>query len=134
MITTEKVLWETESVPLINITRSWEWVDCGVNPYKHSLNFKNGLQYVFESFDFWYLLSGVILPKFQIHIFFFAETRAILLGLVGEILPRCENAIFFIILVFDVLPNKIDYGWSFAFPAGFLIISHDVARFYNQFW
>ena len=40
MITTEKVLWETKSVPLINITRSWEWLDCGVNPYKYSLIFQ----------------------------------------------------------------------------------------------
>ena len=48
--------------------------------------------------------------------------------LVGEILPRCENTTFFTISVFDVLPNKIHYGCSFALPAGFVIISHDIFR------
>ena len=48
--------------------------------------------------------------------------------LFGEILPRCENTTFFTISVFDVLPNKIHYGCSFALPAGFVIISHDIFR------
>ena len=48
--------------------------------------------------------------------------------LVGEILPRCKNTAFFSISVFDVLPNKIHYGCSFAFPAGFVIISPDIYR------
>ena len=48
--------------------------------------------------------------------------------LVGEILPRCENTTFFTISVFDVLPNKIHYGCSFALPAGFMIISDDIFR------
>ena len=55
------------------------------------------------------------------------ETRAILSRLVGEILPRCENT-FFTISVFDVFPNKIHYGYSFALPGGFVIISHDIFR------
>ena len=46
--------------------------------------------------------------------------------LVGEIFPRCENTTFFTTLVFDVLPNKIHYGSSFALPAGFMIVSHDI--------
>ena len=56
------------------------------------------------------------------------ETRASLWRLVGEILPRCENTTFFTISVFDVLPNKIHYGSSFALPAGFVIISHNIFR------
>ena len=48
--------------------------------------------------------------------------------LVGQILPSCENAKFFTISVFDVLPSKIHYGCSFALPAGFVIISHDIIR------
>ena len=64
----------------------------------------------------------------------FAETRATFSNLVGEILPCCEKTTFFAISVFDVLPNKIHYGCSFALPAGFVTISHDVARFYTQFW
>ena len=30
--------------------------------------------------------------------------------------------------VFDVFPNKIHYGCSFALPAGFMIISDDIFR------
>ena len=48
--------------------------------------------------------------------------------LLGKVLPCCENATFFTILAFDVLPNKIHYGCSFALPAGFVIISHDIFR------
>ena len=48
--------------------------------------------------------------------------------LVGQILSRFENTTFFTISVFDVLPNKIHYGCSFALPAGFVIISHDIFR------
>ena len=46
--------------------------------------------------------------------------------LLGEILPCCENTTFFTTLVFDVLPNKIHYGCSFALPTGFMIVSHDI--------
>ena len=56
------------------------------------------------------------------------ETIAILSTLVGEILSRFENTTFFTISVFDVLPNKIQYGCSFALPAGFVTISHDIFR------
>ena len=48
--------------------------------------------------------------------------------LVGEILPCCENTTFFTISVFDVLQNKLHYGCSFALPAGFVIVSHDIFR------
>ena len=48
--------------------------------------------------------------------------------LVGQIWPRCENTTYFTISVFDVLPNKIHYGCSFALSAGFVIISHDIFR------
>ena len=76
--------------------------------------------------NFYCLLSGAILSKFQVRIFIFVETRAILSRLVGEILPRCENTTFFIISVFYVLPNKIHYGCSFALLAGFVIIFQDI--------
>ena len=49
-------------------------------------------------------------------------------SLVREILPSCENTTFFIISVFDVWPNKIHYGCSFALPVGFVIISYDIFR------
>ena len=48
--------------------------------------------------------------------------------LIGEILPCCENITFFTILAYDVLPDKIHYGCSFALPAGFVIIPHDIFR------
>ena len=48
--------------------------------------------------------------------------------LVGGILARCENTTFFTISVFDVLPNKIHYGCSFALSAGFVIICHAIFR------
>ena len=47
--------------------------------------------------------------------------------LIGEILPCCENT-FSTISTFDVLPDKIHYGCSFALPAGFVIIPHDIFR------
>ena len=51
-----------------------------------------------------------------------------MLRLVREILPHCENTTFFTMPVFDILPNKIHYGCSFALPAGFIIISDDIFR------
>ena len=48
--------------------------------------------------------------------------------LIGKILPCCENTTFFTISAFGVLPDKIHYGCSFALPAGFVIIPHDIFR------
>ena len=53
---------------------------------------KNGLQNGFE--NFWLLISRAIFSKFKICIFIFAETRAILSRLVGEILPHRKNTFF----------------------------------------
>ena len=67
-----------------------------INLIKHSRIFQKRLTARFWDFlTFRYLLPGAILSKFQIRISIFAETRAILSRLVGEILFRYENTTFF---------------------------------------
>ena len=89
--------------------------------------FKNSLQHGFEIF--WLLTFIIWGHSFEISdpYLYFCGTRAILSRLVGEILARCENT-FFTISIFDVLPNKIHYGCSFALTAGFVIICHAIFR------
>ena len=64
----------------------------------------------FKFFGFEYLFSVVILSKFQVRVFIFGESTAILLRQVGEILLRCGNKTVFNISVFDVSQTNYTMG------------------------